>query len=279
MTDQFFIYHFSNDALDRRYTNVAHTLVYEDNDYSYIEIEHSRPTFSSEFSDAQIVVSLKQDQSVALDYISHPPPYETRLRIWEVTETAEIVGTNTLEVVSVEPYWKGKIIRPRWRDSFRRVEILCKTLADVYFDKESNNESLHPLCRFFPGGADDRCPVDWEDFKETVTVSDISVDTVEPQVTVTGIGQADGWYDAGIIRAPNGDLRTINLHASGVLTLSSHFPASTLQIGDSVDLIAGDDLTFETCTVKFGSQTNTGEAWGGWKWTPTRDPQKVGVQG
>jgi hypothetical protein len=280
MDSQFFLYKFTTPSRDFRFTNVAHVLEYEEEEYDPIPISHSPPTFSSDFSEARITVSLKQDQSVALDYISRPPPYETRLRIWEVLRASQIVGTNTYLVDAAEPYWKGKIIRPSWRDSFRRVEITCKTLADVYFDKESNNESLHPLCRFFPGGADGRCPVNWENYKETVTVTDIGTETVEPQITVSGIGQLTGWYTAGIIRTADGDMRTINLHESGgVLTLSAHFPASTLQVGDTVDLIAGDDLTFETCTVKFGAETSNGRDWGGWKWTPNRDPQKSGVLG
>jgi hypothetical protein len=277
---QYFLYRFETPERVYKYANVAHAILYDGEEYTPLPIEHTRPTFSSDFSEARVTVTIKQDFAVALNYISHPPPYETRLYIYEITEAVPDNLTNRYEVSSVEPYWKGKFVRTRWRDSFRKVEIHCKTLADVYFDKESNNESLNPLCRFFPGGADGRCPVNWEDFKETVTVSAIGTDTVEPLVTVTGIGQIDGWYTAGIIRAPDGDLRTINLHESGgILTLSAHFPASTLQVGDTVDLIAGDDLTFETCAVKFGSQTEQGAAHGGWQATPNRDPQASGVTG
>jgi hypothetical protein len=280
MDTQYFLYRFETPERDYRHCNVAHPIVYDGETYAPLPIQHSPPTFSSDFSEARITVTVRQDFSVALNHISHPPPYETRLRIYEVLEAIPDNPTNSYEVSRVEPYWKGKIIRPRWRASFSRVEITCKTLADVYFDKESNNESLHPLCRFFPGGADGRCPVNWENYKETVTVTVIGTETVEPQVTVSGIGQLTGWYTAGIIRTADGDMRTINLHESGgVLTLSAHFPASTLQVGDTVDLIAGDDLTFETCTVKFGAETSNGRDWGGWKWTPNRDPQKSGVLG
>lgn len=273
---QYFLYHFSTPDREYHHTNVAHDITYGGATYTPLPIEHTRPTFSSDFSEARIVVTIRQDFAVALNYISHPPPYETRLRIYEVVQHTEV--GNTLQADVVEPYWKGKFVRTRWRNSFRQVEIHCKTLADVYFDKETNNESLHPLCRFFPGGADGRCPVNWEDFKETVTVTTISTDTVEPQIEVTGITNPVGWYTAGIMRAPDGDLRTINLHeADGVLTLSAHFPASTLQVGDTVDIIAGDDLTFETCSVKFGGQTEAGAAHGGWPNTPNRDPQRVGV--
>jgi hypothetical protein len=284
MDTQYFLYRFETPERDYRHCNVAHPIVYDGETYAPLPIQHSPPTFSSDFSEARITVTVRQDFSVALNHISHPPPYETRLRIYEVLEAIPDNPTNSYEVSRVEPYWKGKIIRPRWRASFSRVEITCKTLADVYFDKESNNESLHPLCRYM-GPNDPRCPVNWENYKETGVVEEIGTDTVEPIVTVSGLTRPVPLYKAGMVRAPDGDLRVINLDEESEtdgwrdLTLGSHFPASTLQVGDQLDVFLGDDLTFETCVVLYGGDTENGAAHGGWQHTPSRDPQRVGVIG
>lgn len=281
---QYFLYSFETPDRAYRHTNVAHAVVYGGSTYTPLPIEHTRPTFSSDFSEARVTVTIRQDFSVAINYISHPPPFETRLYIYEITEAIPDNLTNTYTVSNVEPYWKGKIIRPRWRENFTRVEIHCKTLADVYFDKESNNESLSPLCRFL-GPNDDRCPVTWEDFKEIAFVEEISVDTVEPIIKVSGLTFQPQFFKAGMVRAPDGDLRVVNAAALSAtpgwydLTLGSHFPASTLQVGEQVDVFLGDDLTFETCSVTYGSQTEQGAAQGGWQHTATRDPQKQGVLG
>lgn len=276
MAENWWLYAFSAGGQDFLHTNVAHPLVWNDATYNPTPVSHTRPVFSSDPTQARITVTLKDNFQAAINYISMPPPFETRLRIYEVREASLTIGTNTYQVDEAEAHWKGRVIRVRWLDRFSKVALQCRTLADSYFNRETNLESSHPLCRFFTG--DGRCPVDLENFKETVTVDVISTDTVEPTIEVTGITQPDGWYTGGTIKAPDGDWRTIVEHVGSVLTLSRHFPASTLQAGDSVSIYAGDDLTFETCSVKFGADTNQGEAFGGWKWTPSRDYERFGIR-
>lgn len=275
--EQYYLYRFSEGGSGAvyDYCAVGHELVYEDAPFTPVNISHSAPTFSSDPSQARVTVTLKDDLQVAMNYISHPPPYKTELQIWEVTQTSLIVGTNTLLVEGAEAYWKGQIVRIAWRENFTVAEILCKTLQEVHFSRETNNESLNPLCRFHNG--DGRCPVDPEDFKETVTVSAISADISEATITVTGI-TSPFTYTSGRIRLPNGDQRTIELQTGGVLTLSRAFPSTSVQVGDVVEIFLGDDLTFETCQVTFGADTDNGEAWGGWNWTPNRDYAKFGIR-
>jgi hypothetical protein len=81
-----------------------------------------------------------------------------------------------------------------------------------------------------------------------------------------------------MIRLGDGDMRTVDKAVSGVLTLSRAFPSTSVQIGDTVEVFAGDDLTQETCSVKFGAETNGGADWGGWKLTPNRDYQRYGIK-
>lgn len=280
MSDQFFIYLFEDSTRSYPYAGVAHKIVYDNVIYQPLSsISHTEPTFSSDPSQAAVTVRMRDNLDVAINYVSHPPPSETSLRIFEVL-ASEING-NQLVATEVRHHWSGKIVRVAWRDSFRAVEIACKTRHEIHFSRETNTESLNPLCRFHNG--DGRCPVNIEDFKEGVTVVDISADVSEPTVTVSGLAQSDTYYKAGMIRVADGDMRTVdkaltNLDGDKVLTLSRAFPSTSVQVGDTVEVFAGDDLTLETCSVIFGAATNGGEAWGGWNLTPNRDYQRYGIR-
>lgn len=278
MSDQFYIYRFQDDLRSTLYSGVGHAISFNDETYASVSISHSSPTFSSDPSQARITVRMRDDLSVALNYISHPPPYATYLTIYEVLAT-EIDG-NVLVATEVDSHWRGQIVRIAWKDSFRAVEITCRTRQDIHFSRETNEESLNPLCRFHLG--DGRCPVNIEDFKESATVEAISADISEPTITVSGLSQLDDYYRAGMIRLADRDMRTVDLALTSggnkVLTLSRAFPSTSVQVGDSVDIFAGDDLTQETCSVKFAAATDSGAAWGGWKLTPNRDYARYGIR-
>lgn len=279
MSDQFYLYCFEEgNGVRHLYSGVAHEVEYANESYAPVTIWHTEPTFSSDPSQARISVHLRDDLTVAMNYISHPPPYSTFLTIWEVTATEE--SGNTLLATAVDAHWRGQIVRLAWKDSFRAVEITCRTRQDVHFSRQSNEQGLDPLCRFHLG--DGRCPVNIEDFKETATVVAVSDDISEPTITVSGLSEADSYYAAGMIRLGDGDMRTVDRAVTSgsdkVLTLSRAFPSTSVQVGDTVEVFAGDDLTLETCSVKFGAATNSGEAWGGWKLTPNRDYQQYGIR-
>lgn len=281
MSDQFYLYLFQDSSRNYAFSGVAHKIVSEGVTYlPSSSISHSAPTFSSDPSQARVTVRLRDNLDVAINYISHPPPSETSLRIFEVLAT-EIDG-NQLFATEVKPHWSGKIVRVAWRDSFRAVEISCKTRHEIHFSRETNTESLNPLCRFHNG--DGRCPVNIEDFKESAVITAISDDISEPSVTVDELAQvSNDYYKAGMIRIGDQDMRTVDRVTNGsgstrILTLSRAFPFASLQIGDTVEVFAGDDLTQETCSVVFAAATEDGAAWGGWKLTPNRDFQKDGIQ-
>jgi hypothetical protein len=275
MSDQYYIYRFEEgNGVAHTFSGVAHAVGYEGETYDSVTIWHTPPTFSSDPSQARITVHLRDDLTVAMNYISHPPPYATELAIYEVLATTE--SGNTLIATEIDHHWRGQIVRIAWRDSFRAVEITCRTKWDIHSSREANTESLNPLCRYHNG--DGRCPVNIENFKETVTVSALSGDISEPTITVVGLAQIDSYYAAGMIRLGDGDMRTVDKAVSGVLTLSRAFPSTSVQIGDTVEVFAGDDLTQETCSVVFGAETDSGAAWGGWKLTPNRDYQRYGIR-
>jgi hypothetical protein len=274
MSEQFYAYKFTDASQSYWFSNVAHRLVLAGETYEPTSISHTPPTFSSDPSQARVQVRMRDDLAMAINYVSHPPPTTTELTIYEVLATTP--SGNTLTVTEYADHWRGQIVRIAWRDSFRAVEMTCKTKQDIHFAREAMVESLNPLCRFHVG--DGRCPVNIEDFKETAVVVDVGDDVSEPTVEVSGLSHIDTYYKAGMIRLADGDMRMVELAASGVLTLNRAFPSTSVQVGDSVEVFAGDDLTQETCTVVYGAQTDSGAAWGGWKLTPNRDYQKDGIR-
>lgn len=279
MSDQFYVYVFEEGSGVRHtFSGVAHAITYDGEDYAPVPIWHTEPTFSSDPSQARITVHLRDDLTVAMNYISHPPPYSTFLTIWEVTATEN--SGNLLLATAVDPHWRGQIVRIAWKDNFRAVEITCRTQQDVHFSREANTQGLDPLCRFHLG--DGRCPVNIEDFKETAIVTAVSGDISEPTVTVDSLAQSDAYYKAGMVRLADGDMRMVDLcetvGSDRVLTLSRAFPSTSLQAGETVEVFAGDDLTQEVCSTIFGAATDSGAAWGGWKLTPNRDYQRYGIR-
>jgi hypothetical protein len=281
MPDQFYLYLFQDASRDYALSGVAHQVIHDGVTYLPLSsISHSLPTFSSDPSQSRVTVRLRDSLDVVINYISHPPPSETTLRITEVLATT--ISGNQLLATEVRVHWSGKIVRVAWKDSFRAVEIGCKTRQEVHFSRETNTESLNPICRFHNG--DGRCPVNIDDFKELATVSAISGDISEPTITVASLAQSDNdYYKAGMVRLGDGDMRTVDRAVDGtgttrVLTLSRAFPSTSVQAGDTVEVFAGDDLTFETCSTVYAAATDNGAAWGGWKLTPNRDYQKDGIQ-
>src|ERR1043165_2161512 len=95
MSDQFYIYRFEDALRSTLYSGVGHAISFNDEVYAPVSISHSQPTFSSDPSQSRITVRLRDDLSVALNYISHPPPYATYLQIFEVL-AAEISGNSLI---------------------------------------------------------------------------------------------------------------------------------------------------------------------------------------
>lgn len=279
MPDQLYAYKFTDSSQSYWYSSAAHVLVLNDEPYAPVPIWHTPPTFSSDPSECRTSVKMRDDLTVAMNYISHPPPWTTELRIYEVLATT--ISENSLIVTEYRDHWIGKLVRVSWQDNFRAVSIQCKTAQEIHFAREALVESLNPLCRFHLG--DGRCPVNIENFKEQATVTAIGDDVSEPTIDVDSLLQAaNTYYKAGMIRLGDGDMRTVEqvvtTGSDRRLTISRAFPSTSLQVGDTVDVFAGDDLTLETCSVVFGLETESGAAWGGWKLTPNRDYAKFGIR-
>lgn len=250
------------------YTNIAGNQLFDGDDYKFTQIEHTAPTYSEDDEESEIDVSMtsttsEQSNPIADLFMLSPPPYEVRIVILEydrVTETAE-------------PYYEGWVVRAPFDLEKRIVSFRLKTLW-LFFERETFIDSLSALSRY--SIFDPRSGVDVEALRVPVTVTGLN--DFRELLTVTGIAQADGWFTAGIFSTPDRDPRTILKHETVLgdkkLTITHPYPQAILDEGFSADVYPGDDLTFETWSVKFGVPT----AFGGWPYLPDRDPAVGGVR-
>jgi hypothetical protein len=262
-----FLYRFETPSAVYTFTDVAEEQDYNGETYQLIQIDHTQPEFSEDPSDAEIDIMIHESNDVANLWVLGPPAYPIKITIYEYNRTAGTVDT----------YYKGWVVRPRFNLQQSIVSFHCKTVW-LFYERESFTDSLSPLSRY--SIFDPRSGVDIEGYKVTITVSEMNDE--RDQLTVTGITEPDDWFKGGIIVAPDQDVRTIlthetNLDGDKVLTLNAAFPQFTLAVGFSADIYPGDDLTYATWANKFGVDTNNGEAHGGWSHMPNVDPSVRGV--
>lgn len=262
-----FLYRFEiGDNVVMRFTDIAENQIYDGEEYAFIPIDHTAPTFSGEAQDAEIDVMIHERNAVADLFTLGPPPYPVVIRILEYDRLTD----------TTEDYYKGWVIRPSFDLTGSVVGFRCKSLFH-FFERESFTDSLSSLSRY--SIFDPRSGVDIEAFRVTVTVD--TFNDARDVITVTGITEADDWFTGGLIVAPDRDMRTILKHETVTgnkqLTLNGAFPEFTLATGFTADIYPGDDLQHGTWVVKFGAQTGAGRAFGGWPYTPNVDPAVRGV--
>lgn len=254
------------------YTNISGNQIYDGDEYIFTQIEHTAPTFSEDDEESEIDVTMKSTTSERSNPVSDlfllsPPPYEVKVVILEYDRVAE----------TAEPYYKGWIVRSPFDLEKRLVSFHLKTLW-LFFERETFIDSLSALSRY--SIFDPRSGVDVEALRVVATVTELN--EFRDVLTVTGLAQADGWFDGGIFSTPDRDPRTIlndeTILGDRQISITHPYPQMLMDPGFSADVYPGDDLTFETWSVKFGAQTGGGRAFGGWPYSPDRDPAVGGVR-
>lgn len=174
-------------------------------------------------------------------------------------------------------------VRPYWIGNVKSVELagdVAEITAENLLAAAKRNGLQYnytPPCNFTPYVFP--CPVNRNNFRYPATVEDI--DAAAGKITVSGVDSfAVDWFKAGEVELPDNDgrdiLSDIISGSNRILELSASFPATSLKVGDQVYVIAGDDLSFATCSVKmdqFG-ETNQGEAFGGFPYSVKSNPMK-----
>jgi hypothetical protein len=261
-----FIYVFTAGSVTHRFTEASDAQTFDDEVVTPIQISHSAPKFSAEPGDAEIDVAIREDNPLADLFLDGPAPYPIKLIIYEYDRTDD----------STTAVYRGWAMRVPFRLTDSLMVLRCKS-AWLWYEKESLTDSLSALSRY--SVYDPRSGVDIESLRVGITVT--ALNDERDVLTVTGITEPDDWFKGGMIVAPDRNKRTILKHvtegADKKLYLNGAFSEFSLASGFSADIYPGDDLTYDTWANKFGSETNNGEAWGGWQYTPNVDPVERGV--
>lgn len=253
-----YLYKFVNGDLSFFYTNVGTDQEFEGDVYTSNQvISHTSPERTQDVSKADVTITVPFDFPVLDLHNPFPAPKKTKVTIYKFYEG----------VTDPTQCFRGEVLRPRFNKS--SAQILCQTRLSS-LDKEGLPETHANLCTKFLG--DGRCPVNLENFRVGITVSDITGSVY----TVTGITQDDDWFKGGKIEAPNGDLRYIISQVGDVLTLDNPFPPETLAELDDADIYPGCDRTFATCSTKYEDETGGGAAHGGVTFMPNDNPHEQG---
>ncbi len=262
-----FLYRMDTDAGVFTYSGIgskealvdATAQTYDSEKYYPHLISHTQPTFSSDPTEADIDITVSEDNPVARMYLSHPPPYTCKVRIYEYDRNA----------ASAEAHWAGTLLRVNF-DLRGKVTLRCR--VGHLFERETLSDSLAALSRY--SIYDPRSGVDYEALKIVVTVT--ALNDWKDVITVTGVTNPPTWFKGGMMKAPDGDLRTIILQSGNdaappcQLTLNGAFPSTTLVVGSVVEIYPGDDLLHSTWDTKFSA----GAKHGGWAWMPNSPQTK-----
>lgn len=223
-------------------------------------ISHNDPTMSPQADRGNMEITVSHRNPIIRAHREFPPPGDTSVTVWRQNE----VGGDPQAV------WSGVVVETPIIGSTGIIR--CQHVAALVAGSEGLSEKWAPTCPFmtyhFP------CPAQVANHSTAVTVTDI--DTENMTVEVSGITQIDGWFNAGVFSVANGDKRFILDHTGDVLTLLQNFPTSSLKVGDAATLIDGDDHLYQTCRDKFGSETDSGAAFGGNHLQANRNVHEIG---
>lgn len=193
---------------------------------SLSEVEHSR-----DLSSLRVAVTVPRDNTVAAFFRSYIPDGQVTITIYRKHESDS-------EVIA---WMIGTIRSCDWQESTAKL-IVEPTLAKVR--RLGLYQRFQPVCNLELYGT--RCGVNRNDFKTTVTVTDIDGDVI----TVSGMPVvADDYYNGGYVQDADGSRRFITDHAGSDLTLLLTF--EDLAVSDTVDIYPGCDRTQTTCRTKF----------------------------
>jgi uncharacterized phage protein (TIGR02218 family) len=180
-----------------------------------------------------------------------------------------------VEIIKVDYLNLGIGAIERYRGRFgeatingRQVSLEYQSLTRL-LSQEIGDKTSH-LCRYQLGVYDYKnnfCPVNLASFTQTGSVT---AKTNDQKFTIS-ISMADGYYYRGKIKWTSGSNNGLSMetqnNVGNVLTLLQPM-YKTVQIGDTFQLIAGDDKKLSTCHNKFNAAIDFG---GETEEMPTRD--------
>lgn len=211
------------------------------------ELEHAR-----DVGQLRVEIRVARDNPVAQLFKSAPPDSAVAVKIFKQHQ-------GDSEVIN---WFSGSVLTCEKRES--EAVLSCQPVV-AQIARLGLRQRWQPQCNLETYSA--RCGVDIDDFTDSVTVAAIDGNVL----TLTGLpSHPDGWYNGGYVRTSDGTRRFIESHVGDEVTLILDIEG--LEVGDTLDIIAGDDHLHTTCRDKFDNIIN----FFGFFTTPGRNPWTQG---
>lgn len=247
-------------------TSASEAISYNGDTFEPATIGRSEAEVKNELTKANIEVKFDLDNPIARRWMTDRVDSVVTLTLFEEDETSP--GT-------FDATWKGRLAshKPGISDIVLVFESIFTSLRRTGLRARFLRTCRHSL---YGRG----CLLNMEDFLTTGFVTGITglVVTV-PEADAL----PDGFFNTGIIEAPDGSMRFITNHVGSQLTLFRRFESlervftdlhgwgnnwGNYWSGPGVSLYPGCDRTRQTCNDKF----NNLPRYGGFDWIPLRNP-------
>lgn len=250
----YFLYEFTDGTTTWYYTDFTDTVTWNSIDWEPFPIKHTAVKQSKEISKNALTITIPITGTFADLFIGWSPAVPVSVTI----------RRGHFGAADVLVYWKGRIAGHDLID--QTIALKCESIF-TSLRRAGVRALFQRTCRhalYSP-----QCGVDKDDFDVAGTVTNVS-NTV---LTITeASGEADGYFNGGIVEFLDGSFSLISTHAGATFTLfrASRYAIDTFSTSGSfaVTLYPGCDRTIATCKDKFDNIENNG----GFRWIPSKNP-------
>ena len=239
-----------------RYTSTWATVTVAGHPYTPEVISVEPLELKPNQTDQRLTILCRQDLPVVTIARQARPRLRVRIRQFHLND-----------LTAVQVFWVGSVIGV----SFQGVE--ARLLCDAGINRVDGllaPQQFGGSCQWVLGRP--WCPVNLSSHTFAGTVTAVS----GLQVTASAwAGKPAGYFVNGHLITADGRSDTIDQYLPGPGTVRTRSNLG-IAVGDSVTAVAGCDGAFATCQNRFGSETNNGLAWGGFR-IQIRDPHRGGV--
>lgn len=231
------------------------------NEYLPIEVSRSDISIGPDERAQIINVTLPAFHPFVRKYIAMAPGSRSTMSLWKLHR----YDTPTPERILM---WKGVVRSVAFTEQGIKAVVGIMPLTGA-LGRAFPRFTYQGLCNH--ALYDTGCKVAEASFTYTANITAISGD----QYTVPGlIVKGAGWAVAGFMTdQANIDYRMIIAQSSDVVRLLLPFDTDVVDVGTSVDVLAGCDHSLATCKTKFNNVIN----YGGFKFVPTKNPFATGL--
>lgn len=220
--------------------------------YSSISVGRGGNEQKNEISKANLDVSIPIDHELAYLLLTSYSEQIMSLTVFTKRDTTEVT-------------WKGRLasIKPEDAKLTMVFESVFTSLRRPGLRARYQKSCRHAL---YGRG----CKLDPEDFAVAGTLAALSGVTL---TVAAAAGYSDGYFLAGMVRAPDGALSYVVAHTGSSLTLQRRSNSlenafASTGIATAVQLYPGCDHSRATCLAKFNNLLR----YGGFDWIPQKNP-------